>query len=150
MDNQSYVKAIAAINCIIKWPDGKLFGRHTDYISAISAIEEGLQGLQPSIYGSLLAGKLFVVIGASGAGKAIAYVAKENGARVVIAKRTYNERQLVEIVGAKALSLEELRNFHPENYMILANNTSIDMQPKVDDTQISKVCVFALILDKKC
>ncbi|KAK6784337.1 hypothetical protein RDI58_017792 [Solanum bulbocastanum] len=77
-----------AINCIIKRPDEKLFGCNTDYIGAISAIEEGLQGSQPSIYGSPLAGKLFVVIGASGAGKAIAYVAKEN-TRVVIAKRTY-------------------------------------------------------------
>ena len=39
--------------------------------------------------GSPLAGKLFVVIGAGGAGKALAYGAKQNGARVVIANRTY-------------------------------------------------------------
>lgn len=39
--------------------------------------------------GSPLAGKLFVVIGAGGAGKALAYGAKEKGARVVIANRTY-------------------------------------------------------------
>lgn len=38
---------------------------------------------------SPLAGKLFVVIGAGGAGKALAYGAKEKGARVVIANRTY-------------------------------------------------------------
>ena len=41
--------------------------------------------------GSPLAGKLFVVIGAGGAGKALAYGAKEKGARVVIANRTYGE-----------------------------------------------------------
>lgn len=41
--------------------------------------------------GSPLAGKLFVVIGAGGAGKALAYGAKAKGARVVIANRTYGE-----------------------------------------------------------
>ena len=39
--------------------------------------------------GSPLAGKLFVVIGAGGAGKALAYGAKQKGARVVISNRTY-------------------------------------------------------------
>lgn len=58
-------------------------------------------------------------------------------------------RELADVVGAQALSLDELSNFHPENDMILANTTSIGMQPKVDDTPISKVCLFALILDKQ-
>jgi 3-dehydroquinate dehydratase/shikimate dehydrogenase len=40
---------------------------------------------------SPLAGKLFVVIGAGGAGKALAYGAKEKGARIVIANRTYGK-----------------------------------------------------------
>lgn len=39
--------------------------------------------------GSPLAGRLFVVIGAGGAGKALAYGAKQKGARIVIANRTY-------------------------------------------------------------
>jgi len=38
---------------------------------------------------SPLAGKTVVVIGAGGAGKALAYGAKEKGAKVVIANRTY-------------------------------------------------------------
>lgn len=38
---------------------------------------------------SPLAGKTFVVIGAGGAGKALAYGAKEKGAKVIIANRTY-------------------------------------------------------------
>lgn len=42
-----------------------------------------------SIASSPLAGKLFIVIGAGGAGKALAYGAKAKGARVVIANRTY-------------------------------------------------------------
>lgn len=41
--------------------------------------------------GSPLAGKLFVVMGAGGAGKALAYGGYEKGARVVVANRTYGE-----------------------------------------------------------
>lgn len=41
--------------------------------------------------GSPLAGKLFVVIGAGGAGKALAYGGMEKGARVVVANRTYGK-----------------------------------------------------------
>lgn len=40
---------------------------------------------------SPLAGKTVVVIGAGGAGKALAYGAKEKGAKVVIANRTYGK-----------------------------------------------------------
>lgn len=103
--------------------DGELFGCNTDYVGAISAIEDGLRGLccaplielfifahffylkllrtlllsftgrenGSGIVGSPLSGKLFVVIGAGGAGKALAYGAKEKGARVAIANRTYGK-----------------------------------------------------------
>ncbi|GER44264.1 shikimate dehydrogenase [Striga asiatica] len=127
-------KSIGAVNCVIRKPnDGKLFGCNTDYIGAISSIESGLQG-------SPLAGKLFIVIGAGGAGKALAYGAKEKGAKVVIANRTYDRaRELADLVGGQALSLADLSNFHPEKGMILANTTSIGMHPKVDETPISKV-----------
>jgi 3-dehydroquinate dehydratase / shikimate dehydrogenase len=56
------------INCF-------LAGKHNDSGTAVSP----------------LAGKLFVVIGAGGAGKALAYGAKEKGARIVIANRTYGK-----------------------------------------------------------
>ena len=46
-------------------------------------------GVQNGATGSPLAGRLFVVIGAGGAGKALAYGAKAKGARIVIANRTY-------------------------------------------------------------
>lgn len=47
----------------------------------------------PPVSASPLAGKLFVVIGAGGAGKALAYGGYEKGARVVIANRTFGEKQ---------------------------------------------------------
>jgi 3-dehydroquinate dehydratase/shikimate dehydrogenase len=37
---------IGSVNCIIRRQnDGKLFGYNTDYVGAISAIEEGLRGI---------------------------------------------------------------------------------------------------------
>ncbi|KAK4486783.1 hypothetical protein RD792_006633, partial [Penstemon davidsonii] len=146
-------KSIGAVNCIVRKPtDGKLFGCNTDYIGAISAIESGLKGPRYSASGieSPLSGKLFIVIGAGGAGKALAYGAKEKGARVVIANRTYDRaRELAEIVGGQALSLLELSSFHPESGMILANTTSIGMQPKVDETPVPKEALrnYELVFD---
>ncbi|KAG9151081.1 hypothetical protein Leryth_002654 [Lithospermum erythrorhizon] len=146
-------KSIGAVNCVIRrQADGKLFGCNTDYVGAITAIEEGLQGLHSasSVTGSPLAGKLFVIIGAGGAGKALAYGAKEKGARVVIANRTYERaKELADAVGAQALSLADLEGFHPETGMILANTTSIGMHPKVDETPVSKEVLqyYSLVFD---
>ncbi|RWW29859.1 hypothetical protein GW17_00005598 [Ensete ventricosum] len=107
-----FYQSIGAVNTIVKRPtDGKLIGYNTDYVGAISAIEDAIRGITFSgnsissshvcyLAGSKgvendaetvspLAGKVFVVIGAGGAGKALAYGAKEKGAKVVIANRTY-------------------------------------------------------------
>ncbi|XP_010244660.1 PREDICTED: bifunctional 3-dehydroquinate dehydratase/shikimate dehydrogenase, chloroplastic-like [Nelumbo nucifera] len=146
-------KSIGAVNTIIRRSnDGKLSGYNTDYAGAISAIEDGLRGLHDmhNTIASPLAGKLFIVIGAGGAGKALAYGAKEKGARVVIANRTYSRaKELADMVGGDALSLDELGDFHPENGMILANTTSIGMQPKVDETPIPKKALssYSLVFD---
>ncbi|KAI5392083.1 hypothetical protein KIW84_076755 [Lathyrus oleraceus] len=134
-------KSIGAVNLVIRRPaDGKLIGYNTDYVGAISAIEDGLRGLLDNDSGrgaspSPLAGKLIVVIGAGGAAKAVAYGAKEKGARIVIANRTY--------------ALGDLDSYHPEDGMILANTTSIGMRPKVDETPISKHALkfYSLVFD---
>ncbi|XP_074269523.1 bifunctional 3-dehydroquinate dehydratase/shikimate dehydrogenase, chloroplastic [Silene latifolia] len=146
-------KSIGAVNCLIKRPnDGKLLGYNTDYIGAITAIENGLTGTNFTDVrsGSPLAGKIFVVIGAGGAGKALAYGAREKGARVVIANRTYDRaRELANVVGGDAISLSELESFHPEDSMILANTTAIGMHPKVDETPVPKHALkhYSLVFD---
>lgn len=48
-------------------------------------------------------------------------------------------RELADVIGGDALALSDLDSYHPEDGMILANTTSIGMQPKVDETPISKV-----------
>ncbi|AES90395.2 3-dehydroquinate dehydratase/shikimate dehydrogenase [Medicago truncatula] len=146
-------KSIGDVNCVVRRPtDGKLIGYNTDYVGAISAIEDGLRGKHndSGTAVSPLDGKLFVVIGAGGAGKALAYGAKEKGARIVIANRTYDRaRELADVIGGDALTLNDLDNYHPEDGMILANTTSIGMQPKVDETPISKHALkfYSLVFD---
>ncbi|KAK1267185.1 hypothetical protein QJS04_geneDACA009151 [Acorus gramineus] len=148
-------KSIGAVNTIIRRPsDGKLIGYNTDYVGAISAIEDGIKVSSHNAVkdgtGSPLAGKLFVVIGAGGAGKALAYGAKQKGAKVVIANRTVDRaRELARWVGGDALSLSELENFHPEEGMILANTTSIGMHPKVDESPIPKQALrfYSVVFD---
>ncbi|KAJ8470414.1 hypothetical protein OPV22_024757 [Ensete ventricosum] len=146
-------KSIGAVNTIIRRPsDGKLIGYNTDYVGAISAIEDGIRGSRGvgKETVSPLAGKVFVIIGAGGAGKALAYGAKEKGAKVVIANRTYERaRELANLIGGHALTLSELETFHPEDGMILANTTSIGMQPNVNETPISKQALgsYSVVFD---
>lgn len=48
-------------------------------------------------------------------------------------------KELAEKVGGKAMLLSEVGNFRPGERMVLANATSVGMQPKVDETPIPKV-----------
>lgn len=54
-------------------------------------------------------------------------------------------REIADTIGGEALSLADLDNFHPEDGMILANTTSIGMQPKINETPISKVFADSLL-----
>ncbi|KAH7654243.1 3-dehydroquinate dehydratase type I protein [Dioscorea alata] len=145
-------KCIGAVNTIVRRSsDGKLVGYNTDYVGAISAIEDGIRGLIGNHAIELpLAGRLFVVMGAGGAGKALAYGAKEKGARVIIANRTYDKaKELANLVGGDALLLTDLESFHPEKGMVLANTTSLGMQPNVNETPLAKSCLghYDLVFD---
>lgn len=159
MDEIDHVaKKIGAVNNLVRKPDGKFKAYNTDYIGAISAIEDVIAATNGSTPAgaSPLAGKLVVVLGAGGAGKSLAYGAKEKGARVVVANRTFERaKDLAAKVGGKALTLEEVQNFHPEEGMILANATSVGMKPNTEVTPIHKealkhyTCVFDAIYTPK-
>lgn len=130
-------KCIGAVNTIIRRPcDGKLIGYNTDCEGSITAIEDALRD-QKYVNGrslnSPLAGKQFVVVGAGGAGRAIAVGAKSRGARVIIFDIDLERaKSLAQAVSGEAQHFESLANFQPENGAILANATPIGMHPSTD------------------
>ncbi|EOA30069.1 hypothetical protein CARUB_v10013176mg [Capsella rubella] len=148
--------SVGAVNTIRRREsDGKLLGFNTDCYGAIYAIEDGLRTSSDDrsdvlSSSSPLAGKTVVIVGAGGAGRAVAYGAKEKGANVFIANRTYERAlELADSVGGKAISLAELDSFHQEDGMILVNTTAMGMQPNIDATPISKDALkhYSLVFD---
>uniref|UniRef100_A0A0D6R304 shikimate dehydrogenase (NADP(+)) n=1 Tax=Araucaria cunninghamii TaxID=56994 RepID=A0A0D6R304_ARACU len=136
-------QSIGAVNTIVRRKsDGKLIGYNTDCFGAISAIEDAIKAkknIEEWTHISPLAGKLIVVIGAGGAGKAIAFGAKQKGARVVVANRNYERaKALASLVGGESIPLDKLDTFQPETGMILANTSSVGMHPNVNQTPIPK------------
>ncbi|XP_059625761.1 bifunctional 3-dehydroquinate dehydratase/shikimate dehydrogenase, chloroplastic-like isoform X2 [Cornus florida] len=142
-------KSIGAVNTIVRRPtDGKLVGYNTDCEASITAIEDALRERQAAngeiSHASPLAGKVFVLVGAGGAGRALAFGAKSRGARVFIFNRN-NERakSLALAVSGEAMPYECLDKFCPGNGMILANASSVGMQPNSNQTPISKEALRA-------
>ncbi|KAJ6737510.1 SHIKIMATE DEHYDROGENASE [Salix viminalis] len=130
-------KSIGAVNTIIRRPgDGKLIGYNTDCEGSITAIEDALRD-QKYVNGrslnSPLAGKQFVVVGAGGAGRAIAVGARSRGARLIVFDIDLERANcLARAVSGEARHFESLAHFHPENGAILANATPIGMHPSTE------------------
>ncbi|KAE8681608.1 hypothetical protein F3Y22_tig00111311pilonHSYRG00081 [Hibiscus syriacus] len=81
----------------------------------------------------------FVLIGAGGAGRAMAFGAKYKGARIVIFNRNYERaKALADAVSGEALPYETLEKFRPETGAILANYSAIGMEPNSDQSPVSK------------
>ena len=132
---------IGAVNTLVRRPDGTLKGYNTDCFAALDAIEAGL--------GSSVAGKSLLVVGAGGAGRAIAFEAAHRGARVLIANRS-DERAaaLAADVDAEAVQWATLQA-GSARADILANTTSVGMQPDVGSTPVPAAALpnFGLVFD---
>ncbi|KAK6232818.1 hypothetical protein SCA6_002891 [Theobroma cacao] len=139
-ENVSYMhhQSIGAVNTIVRRPcDGKLIGYNTDCEAAITAIEDALKEKRCSSNeassGTPLSGKLFVLVGAGGAGRALAFGAKSRGSRIVIFDIDFERaKSLACAVSGEARVFEEVVNFQPEKGAILANATPLGMHPKTD------------------
>ncbi len=144
--------AIGAANTLVRQPDGSLKAYNTDWSAAISAIERGLGGSGTEDAGnSPLQGKTVVVVGAGGAGRALAFGAATRGASVIIANRSAS--RAVELAAqlnppAKGVSLEEVasREFSGD---VLVNTTSVGMHPLEDETPVpaSALSGYTLVFD---
>ncbi len=119
------VRRIGAMNTVAV-RDGRLFGTNTDLLAALSGIEEALarggsEGLE---------GKSALLIGAGGAGRAIAFGLVDRGARLTIANRTRAKADaLAEELGCESIPLEDIRNWRGD---VLVNATSVGMHPRED------------------
>ncbi|KAJ4844116.1 hypothetical protein Tsubulata_028151 [Turnera subulata] len=137
-------KSIGAVNTIIRRHDGKLIGYNTDCEASITAIEDAIKehkypDANASFLNSPLDGKQFVVVGAGGAGRAIAIGAKSRGASVIIFDIDFGEAQ----------PFESLSHFQPEIGAILANATPIGMHPNTDRIPVAEATLgnYLLVFD---
>lgn len=107
-------KAIGAVNTVV-FEGTQAVGYNTDGVGAIQAIEEKTE----------LNGKRAVIIGAGGAAKAIAYIAKKKGALVTVLNRTVEKAE--EIARAfhleKGKGLDDIAQIYFEGYDVLINCT---------------------------
>ena len=142
-------KSIGAVNTILN-DEGRLIGYDTDGIGALKALKEN--GITPN-------GKKLLLLGAGGAGKAIAFHAAQEVEELVILNRTPQKaKKLAEVlrrefnkkINGNALSTkivkEELRDAD-----ILVNATSVGMHPNIDQSLVSQsslrpdLCVMDIV-----
>ncbi|XP_062084609.1 bifunctional 3-dehydroquinate dehydratase/shikimate dehydrogenase, chloroplastic-like [Humulus lupulus] len=149
-------QSIDAANTIIRRPiDGKLVGYNTDCEAAITAIEDALIKAQRCTNGrasldSPLNGKLFVLVGAGGAGRALAFGAKSRGAHVVVFDIDFDRaKSLACAVTGEVRHFKELAKFQPEKGAILANATPLGMHPNTDRIPVSEASLadYELVFD---
>ncbi|KAI5675948.1 hypothetical protein M9H77_06898 [Catharanthus roseus] len=148
-------QSIGAVNTIIRRPkDGKLIGYNTDCEASITAIEDALRAHGctngEEVVSSPLNGKLFVLVGAGGAGRALAFGAKSRGARLIIFDIDLERaKSLAESVSGEARQFEDLSRFQPENGAILANATPIGMHPNTERIPVAEATLkeYKLVFD---
>ncbi|XP_060966881.1 bifunctional 3-dehydroquinate dehydratase/shikimate dehydrogenase, chloroplastic isoform X6 [Cannabis sativa] len=149
-------QSIDAANTIIRRPsDGKLIGYNTDCEAAITAIEDALVRAHRCTNGktslnSPLKDKLFVLVGAGGAGRALAFGAKSRGAHVVVFDIDFDRaKSLACAVSGEVRNFEELAKFQPEKGAILANATPLGMHPSTTRIPVSEASLadYELVFD---
>jgi 3-dehydroquinate dehydratase/shikimate dehydrogenase len=122
-------RRIGAINTV-DIREGNRRGSNTDVAAALAALRHaaGRAGLLP------LEERKVLLVGAGGAGRALAYGLAEEIRELTIANRTVSRAQrLAEEVGADYCGLNEMKGRRPD---ILINTTSVGMHPNVEDIPV--------------
>lgn len=145
-------KQIGAVNTLIRQADGSWKGYNTDWSASIGAIERQLKASGKGTPGdSPLAGKTFLVIGAGGAGRALAFGAAFRGAKVLITNRSRERADaLAAAMGGAATVVDwEAVQRGEVKADVLANSTSLGMAPKTEETPVPKAVIanFGLVFD---
>ncbi len=141
----SDAKEIGAINTI-GLSDGKWVGYNTDGRGAILAIGKKIP----------IAKSCFLIFGAGGAAKAVAYSLFKKGGRVTIINRDVEKaRVLAQKVNGKYGGFNSISAFLKQGFDVIINATSIGMTPKEDkkvfdgNSLDKKTLVFDLVYKPK-
>ncbi|KAE8697895.1 short-chain dehydrogenase reductase 2a-like [Hibiscus syriacus] len=127
-----------------KEADGREADRlYTDCEASISAIEDALRERKVSRNGashgtSPISGRSFVLIGAGGAGRSMAFGANIKGPESLFSTAIMRAKALADEVSGEALPYETLEKFRPETGAIFANSSAIGMEPISDQSPVSK------------
>jgi len=142
-------RSIGAVNTILN-DNGRLMGYDTDGIGALKALKEN---------GISLNGKKLLLLGAGGAGKAIAFHAAQEVEELKILNRTTQKaKDLAEVLRKKfgkkidgnSLSAKTIKK-ELEDADIVVNATSVGMHPKEDQSLIDpswlrpSLCVMDIV-----
>jgi len=127
---------IGAINTLFN-KDGYLLGFNTDWLGALLSLKEKTE----------IKGKRFIILGAGGAARAIAFGLKKEGAEVIIINRTYEKgASLAKDVNAVAFPWEKLADLKGDG---LINATPLGMWPEIDISPVDEKVLekFELVMD---
>jgi len=135
-ETDSTAKSIGAVNTILN-DKGRLVGFNTDGIGAMRALKEN--GVSPE-------GKKLLLLGAGGAGKAIAFQAAQEVAELVVLNRTSEKAEMLAEVLRKEFGKKvrggsfssELLKEEMKDADILVNATSVGMHPDVNRSLVPR------------
>ena len=128
------VHKVGACNTIIFKNDERL-GYNTDYMAAVSSIELAAGG-KPTDETSVLDGKHALVLGAGGAGMALAYGLKKRGVFVTVVDADGNKAvELAKHLECEVADWKSRGKLEPD---ILVNCTPVGMHPNVNFTPFEK------------
>jgi 3-dehydroquinate dehydratase/shikimate dehydrogenase len=113
---EDLARRIGAMNTVYRDRDLKPCGANTDALAVISCVEEQICSVK---------GRVVLVLGAGGVGRAIGVAMKDRGARVIIANRTADKaKDLADEIGAEYMTLDQALSVE---FDVLVNGTSAGM-----------------------
>jgi len=130
MDELDDISArIGAINTVTI-RRGRRLGSNTDVAAAMGSLREAARRAQmPSLSPCRV-----LLLGAGGAGRALAYALAGGVKELVIANRTVSRaRRLAAEVGARSCGLDQVGSVRPD---VVVNTTSVGMHPRVDESPV--------------
>lgn len=116
---------IGAVNTVVVWRDGSLYGCNTDYVGVLRALEKKMK----------LRGSRVLIYGAGGSARAAAFALAKAGAQIfVCARRGDAAKELARAAGGEGIPLTALRT---ENFDTILNTTPVGMHPHESASPLS-------------